>query len=244
MLRVENLSHSYGGSVVLRDVSFTINTGERVGLIGPNGAGKTTLFKILSGLISASAGQIYVSEQEITKMPAHKRSSLGIALSFQINSLFPSLSLLDNIRLAVQGKKSTRFQMLKSIDAYTDIYSEAKEVLELGGLWEKRDWRVGDLAYGEQRELEILLALSARPKLLFMDEPSAGLTSGETADLIEAIGSLLLDTTFLFCAHHMELVFSLSERVMVLHNGTIIAQGTPTEIQANSKVREIYLGTV
>lgn len=242
MLRVENLSHSYSGLSVLQDISFNIDDGERVGLIGPNGAGKTTLLKLLSGLLRAKSGHLYILGQEVTSMPAYKRVSLGVALSFQINSLFLNLSLLDNVRLAVQGKKPSRFQMLRPISAYTDTFSEAQKLLELVGLWEKRDSHVSTLSYGEQRQLEILLALASKPKLLLMDEPSAGLTSSETAYLINTIHRLVQKTTVLFCAHDMELVFALADRVLVLYNGQIIAQGTPKDIQTNPTVREVYLG--
>jgi len=242
MLRVENLSHSYGGLNVLEDVSFNIDAGEKVGLIGPNGSGKTTLLKILSGLLRVKSGHVYFLGQEVTKMPVHKHVSLGIGLSFQNNNLFPNLSLLDNVRLAIQGKKTYRFQMLRPVGAYIDNLAEAKKMLNLVGLWGKRGDQVSALSYGEQRQVEIILALALNPELLLMDEPSAGLTMGESAELIQIINHLVRDKTVLFCAHDMELVFALAQRVIVLYNGQIIAEGTAKEIQANPRVREIYLG--
>jgi branched-chain amino acid transport system ATP-binding protein len=243
MLRVENLHQSYGGLTVLRNVSFSIEAGKRVGLIGPNGAGKTTLLNILSGLIRHVSGRIYFLDKDVTRLPAYKRASLGMARSFQINALFANLSLLDNVRLAIQGTKASRFQMLRTINSYGDTLEEAKVLLESVHLWERRSDPVSTLPHGKQRQLEILLALGSKPKLLLMDEPNAGLTGGETADLSNAIRSLVGNTTVFFCAHDMKLVFSLADRVIVLHIGQIIAQGTPEEIRANPEVMEIYLGT-
>jgi len=243
MLRVENLLQNYGGLTVLRDVSFNIEAGERVGLIGPNGAGKTTLFNILSGLLRHVSGRIYFLDQEVTRLPAHKRAFLGMARSFQISALFPSLSLLDNVRLAIQGNRASRFQMFRTINSYKSILEQAETLLGSVHLWERRHDPIQTLPHGKQRQLEILLALASKPKLLLMDEPNAGLTRGETMDLSNAIRSLVGDTTVFFCAHDMNLVFSLAHRVIVLHIGQIIAQGTPLEIRANPKVEEIYLGT-
>ena len=243
MLKVENLSHSYGGLAVLQNITFGIEDGERVGLIGPNGAGKTTMLNVLTGLLPSASGHIHLLGQEVTHLPAHRRVSLGMARSFQINTLFPNLILLDNVRLAVQGTKPSRFQMFRLINSYGDILGEAKKLLELVNLWDKRYAPIGTLSHGEQRQLEILLALASKPRLLLMDEPSAGLTSSETAELINIIRSLVGDTTVFFCGHDMELVFALADRVIVLYGGQIISQGTPEEIQKDPKVREIYLGT-
>jgi len=242
VLKVEDLSHSFGGLRVLEDISFSVETGERVGLIGPNGAGKTTLLNVLTGLLPSMAGRIYILGREVTKMPSHRRVSLGLARSFQINTLFLNLSLLSNVLLAIQGVKFSRFQMIRPLTTYKDILANAQGLLELMGLWEKRDALISTLSYGEQRLAEILLALASKPKLLLLDEPSSGLTSGETTNLIDTIRNLVGDTTVLFCAHDLDLVFALAERVMVLYYGHIIAQGTPEEIQTDPKVREIYLG--
>ena len=242
VLEVENVSQSFGGLKVLEGVSFRMEAGERVGLIGPNGAGKTTLIKVLSGHLPCQSGRIHLLGQEVTNMLPHRRTSLGLARSFQINTLFPNLSLLNNVLLAVQGTKPARFQMLRPITAYGDNFARAKELLELVGLWEKRDDLITALSHGQQRQVEILLALASQPKLLMPDEPSAGLSTAETAGFIDMMHSLTAGTTLFFCAHDMNLVFSLAERVMVLYYGGIIAQGTPKEIQNNPQVREIYLG--
>jgi len=242
-LKVEHLSQSYGGLRILEDISFSIKPGERVGLIGPNGAGKTTLINVLTGLLSSMAGRIYIQDHDVTHMPPHRRVSCGLARSFQINTLFTNLSLLDNILLAIQGVKPSRFQMFRPLTTYKDILAKAQELLHSMGLWEKKDDLISSLSHGEQRLVEILLAIASRPKLILLDEPSCGLTRGETTHLSYMLRSVMEDTTVFFCAHDLDLVFSLAERVVVLYYGQIIAQGTPEEIQAHPKVREIYLGT-
>lgn len=242
LLQIEELSQSFGGLKVLDGVSFSLEAGQKVGLIGPNGAGKTTLLNVLSGLQSFQSGRIHFQGQEITNMPPHGRASLGLARSFQLNTLFPNLSLLTNVLLAVQGTKSTRFQMLKPITAYKDNFARAKELLGLMGLWEKRDDIIATLSHGEQRQVEILLTLASQPKLIMLDEPNAGLSSTETTVLIEIIRNLREDITVFFSAHDMDLVFALAERVIVLYYGQIIAQGVPEEIRNDPKVMQIYLG--
>ncbi len=241
-LRVERLSKNFGGIQVVTDASFTVQAGERLAIIGPNGAGKTTMFNMLNGQERPSDGRVYLFGQDITTMPTYSRAHLGLARSFQVNALFPNLSLLNNILLAVQGIKPDRFQMLRSITAYEDNFTRAKELLELVGLWERRDDLVMALSHGQQRQIEILLALASEPKLLMLDEPSAGLSASETEGFIDMMRGLTAGTTLFFVAHDMDVVFALAERVMVLYYGGIIAQGTPKEIQNNPQVKEIYLG--
>ncbi len=243
LLQVENLSQSFGGLKVLDGISFRLEAGQRVGLIGPNGAGKTTLLNVLSGLQSFQSGRIHFVEREITKTPPYVRTCLGLARSFQLNTLFPNLSLLTNVLIAIQGAKNARFQMLRPLTAYKDNLARAQKLLELMDLWDKRDYLIANLSHGEQRQVEILLTLASQPKLIMLDEPNAGLSSAETTALIETIRNLSEDITVLFSAHDMDLVFSLAERVMVLYYGQIIAQGTPEEIRSDPKVMQIYLGT-
>ena len=242
VLRVKDLSQSYGGLQVLNNLSFSLETGEKVALIGPNGAGKTTLLNVLSGFIPPITGRIYLLDRDVTDMPSHRRVSLGLARSFQINTLFPRLSLLTNVLLAIQGIQATRYRMIRPITAYKDNLAKAQELLELVDLWGERESPVTALGHGQQRQVEIILAIASKPRLLLLDEPSAGLTSGETGSLIHMIRNLMGDTTVFFCAHDLDLVFSLADRVIVLYYGQTIVQGTPREVQTDPRVREIYLG--
>jgi branched-chain amino acid transport system ATP-binding protein len=242
VLRAEHLSKNFGGVQALYDVSFSVEAGEKLAIIGPNGAGKTTLFNVLNGQLSATAGRIYLSGQDITSIPTHRRTHLGQARSFQITALFPTLSVFDNILLAVHGIKPSRFQMFRSATAYAEHLAKAQKLLESMDLWEKRDDLVQAISYGEQRKLEIALSLASEPKLLLLDEPSTGLTAAESADVVDMLRNLGPDITVLVVAHDMDLVFGLADRIMVLHYGQIIAEGTPKEIQADSRVKEVYMG--
>ena len=241
-LRVDGLSKNFGGLQVLRNVSFTIETGERLAIIGPNGAGKTTLFNLLNGQDPATAGRVYLFGQEITNMAIHRRAHLGMARSFQVTASFLELTVLDNIVLAVQGLKPSRFQMFRSITTYDGLYVKARELLESIDLWEKRDDLVRNLSGGEQRRLEIAFSIASEPRLLLLDEPSCGLTSAEGTEVMNRIRNLGTDITVVVVAHDMDLVFGLADRIMVLYYGEIIADGTPEEIQADSRVKEIYMG--
>jgi len=241
-LRVEGLSKNFGGLQALKNVSFNVQAGERLAIIGPNGAGKTTLFNLLNGQESATAGRIYFFGQEITPLPTHRRAHLGQGRCFQLTSLFLNISVLDNTLLAIQGTKPSRYQLFRPVTAYKHLFTKAKELLGAMALWERRDDIVRALGYGEQRRLEIALSLASEPKLLLLDEPSSGLTPAESADIVTMIRNLGADITVVVVAHDMDLIFGLAERIIVLHYGEIIADGTPEEIQADSRVKEIYMG--
>jgi branched-chain amino acid transport system ATP-binding protein len=241
-LRVEHLSKDYGGVRAVHDVSMRVELGERLVMIGPNGAGKTTLFNLISGQLHPSGGRIYLFGREITHLPAYRRAHLGIARSFQTTTLFLNLTVMDNILLALHGARPSRFQMFRSSAGYRDLYAKARKMLDLMGLREKRDERVDAISYGEQRKLEIALSLASEPKVLLMDEPSTGLTSAESADVIGMIRDLGIEITVILVAHDMDLVFGVAKRIVVLHYGEIVAEGTPGEISAHSKVKEIYMG--
>lgn len=243
LLEVQNLSQSYGGLKVVDNVSFSMRTGEKIGLIGPNGAGKTTLINLLSGLLPAKAGRICFLDQDITKMPTHKRIRMGMARSFQLETLFLNISLLANVLLALQGTTTLCYQMIRPFMSYKNSLAEAKRLLELVNLWGKKDANISALSHGERRQVEILLSLASKPKLLMLDEPSAGLSSSDTEGMINIIRNLAKDTSVFFVAHDMDVVFSLADRVVVLYYGKLIADGTPEEIQRDSKVKEIYLGS-
>jgi len=241
-LNINGLTKYFGGVHSLENVSFTVESGERLAIIGPNGAGKTTLFNLLTGQLSATRGRVFFFGQDITSLAPHQRAHLGIARSFQVTNLFFNLTVLDNTLLAIQGTRSQSFQMFRSIAKYKDMFVEAQKLLNVTSLWEKRDDLVRNISHGEQRNLEIVLCLALEPKLLLLDEPTAGLTEAESTNIFNIICGLETDTTVLFVAHDIDLVLSVADRIIVLHYGEVIAEGTPEEIQANSKAKEIYIG--
>ena len=242
-LRVKDLSKDFGGVRAVRHVSFSVEAGEHLVIIGPNGAGKTTLFNLLDGQLPPTTGRVYLFGQEITHKAAHHRAHLGIARSFQLTTLFLNLTVLENVLLALQGTRPSRFQMFRSATAYEHLYNQAKALLDSMDLWEKKDDSVNAISYGEQRKLEIALSLALEPKLLLLDEPSTGLTTAESADITDMIRNLGRDITVILVAHDMDLVFGVAERIIVLHYGEIIAEGTSEQISTDPRVREIYMGS-
>jgi branched-chain amino acid transport system ATP-binding protein len=243
-LRIEGLSKSFGALTVLDNISFDVHAEERrVVLIGPNGAGKTTLFNMISGELLPSQGAIHLFGQDVTKMPCHRRTRLGLARTFQVTDLFPYFTLLENLLLALQAHDPCRFGMLRPLTSYGHLYDKAEQLLKEMKLWEKKDLLISMLSHGETRLVEILLGIAAGPKILLLDEPMAGLTSSESVWLAGIIQSLLKDVTLIIIEHDMNIAFDLAERMIVLHQGEIAADGTPEEIRANQRCKEIYLGT-
>ena len=243
-LRIENLSKSFGALDVLRDLSLTIRASERrVVIIGPNGAGKTTLFNLISGELMPSRGTIHLFGSDITTMPCYRRTRLGLARTFQITNLFPYLTLADNLLLALQAHDRCKYQMLCPLTAYGHLYEKAEDLLREMKLWEKKDFLIGELAHGETRLVEILLGIAAGPKMLLLDEPMAGLTSTESIWLAGIIQNLLKDVTLIIIEHDMDIAFNIAERMIVLHQGRIVADGLPADIRSNQRCREVYLGT-
>jgi branched-chain amino acid transport system ATP-binding protein len=246
ILKVEKIVFGYGGLQVLQNISFSVQKGEKVALIGPNGAGKTTVLNVLTGLLAPQSGKISLLGQDITHRPTHTRASLGLARSFQVSSLFPELSVLSNVLLALHGIQKTSRQMIRSMTAYKAYVERADELLESVDLLSKREVVSRFLSHGEQRRLELILSLASSPKVLLLDEPTAGLTTEESSVLAQMLLNPAHenggDLAVLFVAHDLDLVFTVAERILVLYYGIIIAEGTAEEIQENQSVREIYLG--
>jgi branched-chain amino acid transport system ATP-binding protein len=241
-LRVEGLSIRFGGVEALKDVSFSVESGTKLAIIGPNGAGKTTLLNVLNGQHSPHSGHIRFMGREITRLPVHQRAQLGMARAFQSSTLFPSMSVLNNLLLAIHGLRPSRFHFFRSFGTYPEYEGEAEKHLKSVHLWENRDEIVADLSHGEQKRLEIAMSLALNPKLLLLDEPSAGLTAGESADVAAILRSLGPGISILIVAHDMDLVFGIADRILVLHYGQVLCTGTPDDVQCNAQVREIYMG--
>jgi branched-chain amino acid transport system ATP-binding protein len=240
---VESLAKHFGGLVVLRDVSFSVRRGEKLALIGPNGAGKTTLLNMIGGQLSVSGGHIFLEDKNITKLSPNRRLHMGVGRSFQINNLFFELSVLDNVLLALHGAERRHLRMFQRLEGRKEMLEGAQRMLELVGLADKRHESLQVQSYGDQRLIELLCAFSGKPKIVLLDEPSAGLPTAEAAAFADVIRRLAGDTTVLFCAHDMDLVFNLADQIMVLYSGEIMTKGSPAEVSADPKVQEIYLGS-
>jgi branched-chain amino acid transport system ATP-binding protein len=242
LLTLEKGSKNFGGVQALNNVNFSIELGERRAIIGPNGAGKTTLFNVISGLLKPSSGRILFLSKDITRMPAHRRAALGLARTFQITNLFPSLTVKENTLLSLQAPNTLKFSFLRPLTSDKYLLPRAQGLLEQWGMWDKRDIEVRNLSYGDQRQLEIILALSQNPKLLLLDEPTSGLSPAESTTTVSMIEALHHDMTILFIEHDMDTAFRLAKQVMVLHLGRVLALGSPDEIKRNSQVQKVYLG--
>lgn len=239
---MENVSKSFGGVHALDHISFSVEHGSRWVFIGPNGAGKTTLFRLISGILKPSAGKIFLFGKEITKAPPHRIAAQGMACTFQITSLFPRLTVQENVLLSVLASDRGRFGLLRPMHLYRPLISQTRSILEHWGMHDRLYTPVHALSYGEQRQLEIILALSQHPKLLLLDEPTSGLSPAETATVTSMLQSLPRDITLLLIEHDMEVAFKLAERFVVLHFGTIMTTGSPDEIRQDRGVQEIYIG--
>jgi branched-chain amino acid transport system ATP-binding protein len=242
MLRAENLSRNFGGLMAVNNVSLSVAPGERRAIIGPNGAGKTTLFNLLSGELPPLQGRIFLDQQDITPLPVHERARLGIGRTFQRNNLFLNLTVFDNVRLAIQARAGVSHRAFTPIVRFATLREETERLLERFGLQDQANVQVRNLSYGEQRQLEVALALATQPRVLLLDEPTAGMSPAETAAMIEMIQEMPRDITLLIIEHDMDVVFSLADRITVLHYGEVIADGTPEEVKGNPRVMEVYLG--
>jgi branched-chain amino acid transport system ATP-binding protein len=241
-LELEGVSKSFGGLQALAGVTLAVRPGERRALIGPNGAGKTTLFNLISGSLPVTAGTITLFGRDVTDTPAHVRAAEGLARTFQITNLFPDLTVLENCLLAVQALTPTRFAMLRPVGAYSALHARARATLESVGLDGVGDALVKNLSHGEQRQLEIALALAGRPRVLLLDEPTAGLSPAESRLMAGLLARLDPSITVLMIEHDMDIALELSPHVTVLHYGRVIADGPRAEVRRDPQVREIYLG--
>ena len=242
-LVAKQVSKRFGGLQALQAVDLTLQHGERRALLGPNGAGKTTLFHLISGTFAPTSGSIMLFGQDVTRMPVHKRARLGMARTFQITNLLPTLSVLENTIMALQASAPCRFVLHRRVSSYDHLFSQARKILEEWDLWARRDVEVRSLSYGEQREIEIIMALAQRPRLLLLDEPTSGLSAAETARVTQMIQDLPRDVTVVLIEHDMDVAFDIVDNMSVLYQGTIIAEGKPEEIRRDHTVQQIYFGS-
>jgi branched-chain amino acid transport system ATP-binding protein len=240
-LVLTNITKYYGGLAALTDVNLSIAVGERRALIGPNGAGKTTLFKLISGEERPTRGGIRLFGTDVTGLSAHKRIKLGLGRTYQITNVFPQLTVEQNILLAMQGLSWRKFNMWSS-ESTAAMRKLVNEVLERLHLFDSAQWRASELSYGQQRQLELALAIVEKPAVMLLDEPAAGLSSAERAIIADLVQSLPRTLTIVLIEHDMDLTLKLVDSVSCLHNGVVIAEDTPDAIQQNELVQSIYLG--
>ena len=242
LLEITALRKRFGGVVATNDVNLSVLRGETHALIGPNGAGKSTLIAQVNGELAPEAGKILFGGGDVTALPAHERAMLGFARSFQITSIFPNFTVLENVALAVQARSGSSFRFWHPVRAERAIYAGAREILAQTGLGAVADASAGALSHGEHRQLELAIALATKPRLLLLDEPMAGMGPEESARMVELIETLKPRFTILLVEHDMDAVFRLADRVSVMVSGRIIATGTAAEIRQNGEVRVAYLG--
>jgi branched-chain amino acid transport system ATP-binding protein len=241
-LSTRGLDKSFGSLVVAKDIALDLPQGERYALIGPNGAGKTTLINLITGMLKPDKGDIFLGDKEITALKPDQRVKCGLVRTFQINTLFPHLSALEAVTLAVCERRGYAGSWWQELPAYGDAVEEAYAILVSLRLGANCYRPTHELAYGQQRLLEIALALATKPKVLLLDEPAAGVPQGESAELFAVIANLSQDIAVLFIEHDMNVVFRFAHRIIVMVGGRILVQGTPQEIAADVRVREVYLG--
>jgi branched-chain amino acid transport system ATP-binding protein len=243
VLQLKGLSKNFGGLAAVREVTLDVHAGERKAIIGPNGAGKTTLFNLISGVFSSTSGEIVLFGRNVTRWPSHRRTALGMARTFQITSLFPKLTVLENVLLALAGVGWTKLVLWKPLSSYERFQAKAKQLLEAAGYWERRNAEVRNLSHGEQRQIEVVLGLASAPKLLLLDEPAAGLSSGESREMAEFLKRLDPGLAILLIEHDMDVVFDVVSSISVLHFGAVVESGSCNEIRKSERVQQIYLGT-
>ena len=242
MLSTKNVNKKFGSLVVAEDISLSLPQGVRYALIGPNGAGKTTLINLITGMVAPDSGEILLGDENITPLKPHQRVRKGLARTFQINTLFPHLTALESVTLSVLEREGHAHNWWRALPSFSAATDEAASILTSLNLQKNLNRETRELAYGQQRLLEIALALATRPRVLLLDEPAAGVPKGESAELFAAVEGLSSELTVLFIEHDMDVVFRFASRVTVMVGGQILVEGSPSEIAADPRVAEIYLG--
>jgi len=242
ILQVRNVYKDFSGLKVLTGVDFAVEENEKHAVIGPNGAGKTTLFNIISGKYRPSSGSIIFKGDDISKRPPHILTRMRVSRSFQITNVFQELNVFENVRAGVRCDHGLRYHFLKRPDSIPEVNKKAEEILALVGLAEAKDTLARELSYGQQRALEIAITLSTDPKLILLDEPTAGMTREETGEAIKMIEKITTGRTLIIIEHDMDVVFSLADTISVLHNGAILVSGSPEQIRNDQRVKDAYLG--
>jgi branched-chain amino acid transport system ATP-binding protein len=240
ILRTERLTMRFGGLTAVNNVSLTIPRGEIRAIIGPNGAGKSTFFNCVTGVLRPTSGQVFLNGEDVAGLPPHRISHKGIARSYQITNILPGATVLENARIAAQSRHHS-WSLFRHHRSYRDLLDQARTALDAVGLREKEGELAANLSHGEQRNLEIAIALATEPELLCLDEPTAGMSVTETHATAELVRRIASNLTILIVEHDMEVVMGLADRITVFHYGEVLAEGTPTEIQANTRVQEVYL---
>jgi len=241
-LRVSQLSKHYGGLAALTGVSIETHTGERRAIIGPNGAGKTTLLDVITGKVTPTQGTVYLRGRDVTAMPVYARANLGLGYMFQRSNLFDSLTVLENVCLAVQHHRGIARQLFREAVEFEAVTASAVQLLLRVGLDAVQKQVASTLAYGEQRALELAMALATEPRVLLLDEPTAGMSPAETKEMVKLIKTLPRSLTLMIVEHDMDVVFRLADRITVLHYGEVVSEGTPQDVRADPTVQENYLG--
>jgi branched-chain amino acid transport system ATP-binding protein len=244
LLQVRNVSRNFGSLVAVRDVSMTVESGELRAVIGPNGAGKTTFFNLISGFFPPSSGSIVFDGKDITRWSAYERVAHGMARTFQITEIFPELTVRENLRVPVEVAAGLRLRPWLGRAQAAAIQARVDELLKMGGLAEKADRLVGELSHGDQRATEIMMSIALKPRLLLLDEPTAGMGDQETYDISRLIRRLHRDgkLSIVLIEHDMRVIFNLADRIMVLTEGALLAEGSPDEIARDERVQAAYLG--
>jgi branched-chain amino acid transport system ATP-binding protein len=241
ILETRNVGKTFGGFTALKDVSVTFERGKLTAVIGPNGAGKSTFFNVISGALAPSSGSVLFHGSDITGSPPHAFARAGIAKSFQITNVFAELTARENVRVAAQAM-TTRFELFRSRERYPALVEKADMLLDRVGIGHRRLQKARELAHGEQRSLEMAMALASDPKVLLLDEPTAGMSPEETRQMMDLILKLAEERTVILVEHKMKLVMGIAQKLVVLHHGELLAQGTPDAIKSHDEVKRVYLG--